>query len=232
MLDHFGSERPDEYIAGFPDHPHRGFVTLTYMLNGHMLHQDTMGNCGDLRDGGVQWMKAASGVIHSEMPQQTGGLMRGFQLWINLPAREKMTPPAYQEFSAERIPVVNINQAQVKVISGAYETTLDDITVGATALSEAVVGPIHDPNTNMQYLDVLAVPQGRFGYSCKLDHVGFLYLFEGTAQLQDIPLKIHTLVVLAPAQDLEIHAGPQGHGFCWSLANPWLSLLCNMGRLS
>jgi redox-sensitive bicupin YhaK (pirin superfamily) len=86
MLDHFGSDDPDQYIAGFPDHPHRGFITLTYMLDGHMLHQDSMGNKGDLNAGGIQWMKAASGVIHSEMPQQTEGLMRGFQLWINLPA--------------------------------------------------------------------------------------------------------------------------------------------------
>ena len=91
MLDHFGSDNPDEYIAGFPDHPHRGFITFTYMLDGHMEHRDSMGNRGDLKAGGVQWMKAASGVIHSEMPQQTNGLMRGFQLWINLPASEKMS---------------------------------------------------------------------------------------------------------------------------------------------
>ena len=106
MLDHFGSDNPDEYIAGFPEHPHRGFITFTYMLDGHMEHRDSMGNRGDLRAGGVQWMKAASGVIHSEMPQQTDGLMRGFQLWINLPAREKMSDPAYQEFSAAAIPEV------------------------------------------------------------------------------------------------------------------------------
>ena len=93
MLDHFSSDRPDDYIAGFPDHPHRGFVTLTYMLNGHMLHQDSMGNQGHLKSGSAQWMKAASGIIHSEMPKQEQGLMRGFQLWINLPAEQKMTAP-------------------------------------------------------------------------------------------------------------------------------------------
>ena len=93
MLDHFGSDDPNAYIAGFPDHPHRGFNTFTYMLQGHMLHQDSMGNRGDLTSGGAQWMKAGSGVIHSEMPQQTEGLMQGFQLWINLPANKKMTEP-------------------------------------------------------------------------------------------------------------------------------------------
>jgi redox-sensitive bicupin YhaK (pirin superfamily) len=100
MLDHFSSENPDDYIAGFPSHPHRGFITFTYMLDGHIEHKDSMGNTGSLKAGGAQWMKAASGVIHSEMPQQENGLMRGFQLWINLPAANKMDQPGYQEFQA------------------------------------------------------------------------------------------------------------------------------------
>jgi redox-sensitive bicupin YhaK (pirin superfamily) len=107
MLDHFSTENPDDYIAGFPDHPHRGFITFTYMLDGCMLHRDSMGNQGSLQPGGIQWMKAASGVIHSEMPQQADGLMRGFQLWINLPAAEKMSDPEYQEFAADAIPFIN-----------------------------------------------------------------------------------------------------------------------------
>ncbi|MDH5473737.1 MAG: pirin family protein, partial [Gammaproteobacteria bacterium] len=118
LLDHFSSNDPDDYIAGFPDHPHRGFITLTYMLDGHMLHQDSMGNKGDLRAGGAQWMKAASGVIHSEMPQQSEGLMRGFQLWINLPAANKMSSPEYQEYSPLAIPVVESPTMQVKIICG------------------------------------------------------------------------------------------------------------------
>src|SRR3989304_4644042 len=122
LLDHFASSDPDDYIAGFPDHPHRGFITLTYMLDGHMEHRDSMGNRGDLRAGGIQWMKAASGVIHSEMPQQAGGLMRGFQLWINLPAGEKMSDPQYQEVSTERIPVVEPNGARAKIMSGESES--------------------------------------------------------------------------------------------------------------
>src|SRR3990172_6171178 len=121
LLDHFASSDPDDYIAGFPDHPHRGFITLTYMLDGHMEHRDSMGNRGDLRAGGIQWMKAASGVIHSEMPQQTDGLMRGFQLWINLPAGEKMSDPQYQDFGPEKIPVIEANGCRVKVIAGQHQ---------------------------------------------------------------------------------------------------------------
>ena len=106
MLDEFGTDNPDDYIAGFPAHPHRGFETVTYMLDGHMLHQDRLGNRGDLKGGGVQWMSAASGIIHSEMPQQTEGRMRGFQLWLNLPAKEKMKPASYRDVSAEEVPAV------------------------------------------------------------------------------------------------------------------------------
>ncbi len=139
MLDHFGSDNPDEYIAGFPDHPHRGFITFTYMLDGHMEHRDSMGNQGQLKAGGVQWMKAASGVIHSEMPQQVDGLMRGFQLWINLPARDKMCDPAYQEFSAATIPQVAREHARVRVLAGEFDGTR---------------GVIDDPATDVVYLDV------------------------------------------------------------------------------
>ena len=106
MLDEFFSDDPDDYLAGFPSHPHRGFETVTYMLDGHMRHEDSFGNRGDLGPGDVQWMTAAHGIIHSEMPQQTQGRMRGFQLWINLPAREKMKPAAYRDIPATEIPQV------------------------------------------------------------------------------------------------------------------------------
>ena len=104
LLDEFGSDEPTDYIGGFPDHPHRGFETVTYMLAGAMLHRDHLGNEGHLRAGDVQWMTAAHGIIHSEMPEQENGLLHGFQLWINLPAKEKMKPPHYQEFAAAKIP--------------------------------------------------------------------------------------------------------------------------------
>jgi redox-sensitive bicupin YhaK (pirin superfamily) len=122
MLDHFSTDNPDDYIAGFPAHPHRGFETVTYMLDGHLRHEDHLGHTGDLRSGGVQWMTAGRGIVHSEMPQQEQGRMRGFQLWINLPAREKMKPAGYRDIQPEEIPVVELaNGGRVKVIAGALD---------------------------------------------------------------------------------------------------------------
>ncbi len=119
MLDEFSSENPDDYVAGFPDHPHRGFETVTYMLDGHMLHRDHLGHRGELRSGGAQWMTAGRGIIHSEMPQQESGRLRGFQLWINLPAREKMKPAAYRDIQPEEIPRVALSAGgEAKVIAG------------------------------------------------------------------------------------------------------------------
>jgi hypothetical protein len=195
MLDHFSSDDPDDYIAGFPDHPHRGFITFTYMLDGHMLHQDSMGNRGDLRAGGAQWMKAASGVIHSEMPQQSAGMMRGFQLWINLPAAQKMTAPAYQEFSPEMIPTVETNELAVKVLIGEYANTR---------------GPVIDPHTNVHYFDIKLQPHATF--TCPLDRSlqGFVYLFEGEGSTEDTTLTPHTIAVLGDGETAEFAAGGAG----------------------
>ena len=198
MLDHFGSDNPDEYIAGFPDHPHRGFTTFTYMLDGHMLHQDSMGNRGDLQAGGAQWMKAASGVIHSEMPQQTNGLMRGFQLWINLPASEKMADPAYQEFSSEAIPEIARDGERVRILLGEYA---------------GQCGVIEDPITGVQYLDVTLTGQRQFSHALRGDDSAFVYVFEGDAQLGPTPLPLHSLAVLGPGDRLELTAGSEGARF-------------------
>ena len=198
MLDYFNSDNPNDYIAGFPDHPHRGFVTLTYMIDGHLLHQDSMGNRGDLQSGAIQWMKAASGFIHSEMPQQTNGLMRGFQLWVNLPAREKMTDPEYQDFPAARIPEVGDRDNRIKVIGGEY---------GGQR------GPIHDPHTDVQYLDVVLAPGNRFTRPLGAGVNAFLYLFEGEANIATAALATHTMAVLEPAGDLELDAGNRGVRF-------------------
>ena len=195
MLDHFRSDDPNDYIAGFPDHPHRGFITLTYMLDGHMLHQDSMGNKGDLRSGGAQWMKAASGVIHSEMPQQTAGLMRGFQLWINLPAREKMSAPAYQEYSPEAIPVVNEPGRQVKILSGSYG---------------GQEGPISDPHTDVLYLDITLEQNQAFELPLRNELQGFLYVFEGGAEVQGTNVPQHRFAVLGEGELFRITAGEKG----------------------
>ena len=209
MLDHFGSDNPDEYIAGFPDHPHRGFITLTYMLDGHMLHQDSMGNKGDLRAGGAQWMKAASGVIHSEMPQQDNGLMRGFQLWINLPAAEKMSAPAYQEFSAATIPEVNDSVGNggthVKILSGEFG--------GQT-------GPIKDPHTHVLYLDVNLDPGRTFSHPIAADMNAFVYVFEGEATVGDTLLPQHALAILGSGENVEITAGGTGARFILVAGQP------------
>jgi redox-sensitive bicupin YhaK (pirin superfamily) len=205
MLDHFSNNDPKDYIAGFPDHPHRGFNTFTYMLDGHMLHQDSMGNRGDLRAGGAQWMKAASGIIHSEMPQQSAGLMRGFQLWINLPAAEKMSDPAYQEFSPEAFPMIAIHGGRVKVIMGHYGDR---------------EGPIHDPHTGVQYLDVTLKPGQSFRHGLAANLTAFLYIFEGSAAIADTPLRIHNLAVLGAGDALEISADEHGARFILVAGRP------------
>jgi hypothetical protein len=124
LLDEFGSDNPDDYIAGFPPHPHRGFETITYMLNGKWQHKDSAGNEGKLGEGSVQWMTAGRGIIHSEMPIQTDGLVRGFQLWLNLPKEKKMIEPAYQDIESEQIPIVKEKAGTVKVISGNFHGTV------------------------------------------------------------------------------------------------------------
>jgi redox-sensitive bicupin YhaK (pirin superfamily) len=145
MLDEFFSDDPNDYLAGFPAHPHRGFETVTYMLDGHMRHEDNHGNTGNLGPGDVQWMRAARGIIHSEMPQQTEGRMRGFQLWLNLPAKEKMTPAAYRDIASSQIPTVNAaGGVQARIIAGKLRETF---------------GPIHGGSTDPHYFDVHLAPR-------------------------------------------------------------------------
>lgn len=191
MLDFFSSDDPDDYIAGFPDHPHRGFNTFTYMLDGHMLHQDSMGNKGHLSSGGAQWMKAASGVIHSEMPQQENGLMRGFQLWVNLPATEKMSEPGYQEYGDDAFPVVEEDGRRVKVLMGEYG--------GNT-------GPVKDGNTDVRYFDISLVKGKSFNTSMPNDYAAFVYIFEGDASVQGTPLPEHSFAVLSKGDQVKIVA--------------------------
>ena len=205
MLDHFGSDNPDEYIAGFPDHPHRGFITFTYMLDGHMQHRDSMGNQGELMPGGVQWMKAASGVIHSEMPRQDNGLMRGFQLWINLPASEKMSDPEYQEFSAAAIPEVALEAGRVRVLAGDFNGTH---------------GVIEDPSTNVLYLDVTLPQNATFSLPLDASRHAFVYVFEGSAQLAEDKLAQHTLAVLGTGDTVDITAGTDGARFILVAGRP------------
>lgn len=181
MLDHISSKDPDDYIAGFPSHPHRGFNTFTYMIDGDMQHKDSMGNTGNLGPGGGQWMKAASGVIHSEMPKQEGGLMRGFQLWINLPAANKFDAPEYQEYKADAFPMVELVDATVKVVIGHYA----DMTA-----------PIVDEISDVSFYDVTVKENGEFQINLKADNRSFLYLFEGEGKLKDQAISTQSLMIL------------------------------------
>ncbi len=197
MLDEFYSDDPDDYLAGFPSHPHRGFETVTYMLDGHMQHQDSGGNTGDLGPGDVQWMTAARGLIHSEMPQQSEGRMRGFQLWLNLPAKEKMQPPAYRDIPAAAVPTVAIDGGQVKIIAGRF---------GATQ------GAVHGGTTDPQYWDVMLEPGAVFEGDLPAQHNAFLYAYEGEAVVgeEKKALPHRAAGLLSTGDRVRIEAGAKG----------------------
>jgi redox-sensitive bicupin YhaK (pirin superfamily) len=199
MLDYFSSDNPDEYIAGFPSHPHRGFNTFTYMIDGHMEHQDSMGNTGNLGPGGGQWMKAGSGVIHSEMPMQDNGLMRGFQLWINLPAANKMDTPEYQEYGSNAFPLIETPDCIIKVIIGQFASKSS---------------PIVDDITNVSFLDVQLKTGKRFEHELPAENNSFLYVFEGDGQLNGQKAPLNTLIALGTDDNTpDFTAGEQGARF-------------------
>ena len=197
MLDEFYSDDPNDYLAGFPSHPHRGFETVTYMLDGHMQHKDSGGNTGDLGPGDVQWMSAARGLIHSEMPQQTEGRMRGFQLWLNLPAKEKMHPPAYRDIPAGEIPSVPIDRGAVKVIAGEFRGTR---------------GAVHGGSTDPHYWDVHLEPGAVFEAALPADYNAFVYAYEGEAFVgeEHKALPHRAAGLLSTGDKVGIVAGAQG----------------------
>ncbi len=214
MLDEFSSENPGDYIAGFPAHPHRGFETVTYMLDGHMRHEDHLGHVGELRSGGVQWMTAGRGIIHSEMPLQEQGRMRGFQLWINLPAGEKMKPAHYRDIQPEQVPVAALPEGgTVKVLAGTLQ--LDD---------REVAGPIQGLSTDPLYLDVELPAGKRFVQPAHPGYQMFLYVFEGSVQVGPAdaarPLGTQAAGVLSDGDSVEIAAGDAGARFILLAARP------------
>lgn len=167
MLDAFGSDKAGDYIAGFPEHPHRGFETVTYMLAGRMRHRDSAGNEGLVTDGGVQWMTAGRGVIHSEMPEQNEGLMEGFQLWLNLPAKDKMMAPWYRDIPNEQVPRFTLDSgATVQVIAGE---------------SHGVAGAVQREGTEPLYLDIELPERATFEQAIPSGHNAFIYVFRGEA---------------------------------------------------
>jgi len=183
MLDAFGSDKPDDYIAGFPDHPHRGFETVTYMIAGRMLHRDSAGHEGLLQNGGVQWMTAGKGVIHSEIPQQADGVMEGFQLWLNLHSSEKMNAPWYRDFQSADLPKLHTPAGvDVTVIAGA---------------SHGVQGAVTRAITQPLYLDV-HMPQGaRFEQTLPADHNAFVYVYRGEVRIGGQAVPVQRMAILA-----------------------------------
>ncbi len=170
LLDEFRSDRPDDYIGGFPDHPHRGFDTVTYMLAGHMRHKDNHGHEGVISPGGIQWMRAGSGIIHSEMPEQEDGLMWGFQLWINLPKIQKMAPPEYQEFAREGIPTESRDDGvMIHVIAGVT--------------TEGTTGPVKNIPTEPLYLDIEFEQGAELHQAIAKEANAFVYVYEGSAEI-------------------------------------------------
>lgn len=215
MLDEFFSDNPDDYIAGFPSHPHRGFETVTYMLEGHMLHEDHLGNRGHLRDGGAQWMTAGRGVIHSEMPQQQDGRMRGFQLWINLPGDEKMRPADYHDAQAEELPKVALdNGTEVVAIAGS-----------ATVADQAVTGFYNGLDgkrfsTDPVYFDVRLPADISTEIHLPADKNVAVYLYEGQATIGQHQIRDGHAALLGDGEAFRIDAGQAGARFLLLAARP------------
>ena len=174
LLDHFGSDNPKDYIKGFPWHPHRGMETVTYMWTGEVEHGDSMGNKGVIKSGDLQWMTSGSGIIHQEMPQKYEGLMQGFQLWVNLPAKKKMIDPKYRGVEKEQIPVFQRESSKIKVIAGKVDGT---------------EGPVRDLAINIEYLDVELSASGAFEHATSRSDTVFAYVVEGSIEVQSKTIK-------------------------------------------
>lgn len=195
MLDAFGSDVPDDYIAGFPDHPHRGFETVTYMLSGRMRHRDNAGHQGLLENGGVQWMTAGRGLVHSEMPEQIEGVMEGFQLWLNLPAKRKMTPPWYRDFASAEIPeYLTTEGVTVRVIAGCCD---------------GIAGAIAREDTEPLFLDIHLPAGASFSTPLPVTHNAFVYVYRGEAGIGETRVAAQHMGIL----------GNQGDGVSLSASN-------------
>jgi redox-sensitive bicupin YhaK (pirin superfamily) len=205
LLDAFRSDRPEDYLAGFPPHPHRGFETVTYLLAGRMRHRDNAGHEGVIAPGGIQWMTAGRGIVHSEMPEQENGLLEGFQLWVNLPAAHKMDPPGYQEYPAEQIPLESRERGvEVRVIAGVT--------------SKGTRGPVVQPLTEPLYLDVRVPAGGEFTERLPDTHNAFVYVIQGPVTARDadgrvVQLGRDDLGVLARGDVVRVEAGNEATRF-------------------
>lgn len=200
MLDAFSSDNPDDYVAGFPAHPHRGFETVTYLVEGRMRHRDHLGNEGDLKQGGVQWMTAGRGIIHEEMPQQQDGLLRGFQLWINLPAAEKMKPAGYRDIADAEMPRLDLpSGGQIKAIAG-------EVTIG----NDELVAPVHGSSVDPLYLDVTLRPGEQITVPLNAGYNAFLYLFDGQVSVAGETVQADHMATLTDGDNVALEGGRRG----------------------
>lgn len=226
MLDCFESDDADDYVAGFPTHPHRGFETVTYLLNGRMRHKDNAGNEGVIEPGGVQWMTAGKGILHSEMPEQQEGLLKGFQLWVNLPAKAKMSEPGYQEFLPESTPLEQRdNGIEIRVIAG--ET------------NQGTVGPVINTHTYPTYMDVSLPANTTFDQRLVNDHNAFIYVIEGEVSVQDSTgsaqgkanntVKAKNLAALSKGDNITVSSNINGARFLLIAGKPLNEPVARMG---
>jgi len=212
MLDEFYSDDPDDYIGGFPPHPHRGFETVTYMLAGRMRHEDHLGNQGDLEPGGVQWMSAAGGIIHSEMPQQSEGRMRGFQLWINLPAAEKMKPATYRDIAASEIPEVALNNGgMARIIAGTFSYE-----------GSQTRGPVQGISTEPLFVDLRLPAGGSVSVPLAPGHNALVYAWDGSVRTagEGPVLGAGQAGLLSTGDQVTLQAGDEDAGILLLAARP------------
>jgi redox-sensitive bicupin YhaK (pirin superfamily) len=220
LLDHFGSKDPADYIKGFPMHPHRGIETVTYMISGQVNHIDSIGNAGSITDGDVQWMTSGRGIMHEEMPQPHENEMVGFQLWVNLPARLKMTTPRYQNITSGQIPEIQQEDGvKIRVIAGAVD---------------GVHGPVKEIVAEPTYLDISIPPNGEFSQSIVRDHTAFAYIFEGAVILEadnaaGKPIPHPRLVVFGDGDRITVRAAASGARFLLVSGKPFNEPIARWG---
>jgi hypothetical protein len=209
MLDFFGTENPEDYIGGFPAHPHRGFETMTYMIAGHMRHEDNHGNSGLLKPGGIQWMTAGKGIVHSEMPEQVSGEMRGFQLWINLPSYAKMTPAAYQDYEPDAVPIETYaDSSQAKVIVGKTD--------------KGTIGPVVNDFVHPLFMDVTLVAGHHWSQTVNATDNSFIYVIDGQLRVgeQQKTLNQGCLAILTAGDTIDLQASNEASRFIVASAQP------------
>ena len=214
LLDELGSDDAADYIGGFPPHPHRGFETVTYMLEGQMRHKDSAGNEGVIRAGGIQWMTAGSGIIHSEMPEQSEGMLWGFQLWINLPAAQKMRAPRYQEIESANIPEVSGDFGTVRVMAGEVD---------------GIAGAVTEIATQPTLLDVRLNANGEKTITLPTEHAAFLYVYKGSLSVAGKNLNTQQLGQLTAGEAVTVTAGEKGAGALLIAAAPLNEPIARMG---